>query len=112
MNNSQNNSSVSSDGSKLWIEALPEGNLYKITPMALVKHACTCQVDFSVTHRGAAGQSTSRQLNTLDLLPDTAHSLGLVKLSINADDWTQVVITLTDGDKLHLEKQFTLPAKA
>lgn len=106
------NSSISSDGSKLWVEALPEGNLYKITPMAQVTHACICRIDFSVTHRGSAGQSTSRQQNTVALTPDTAQSLGLVKLSVNEGDSTEVVITLTDGDKLHLAQQLTLPAKA
>lgn len=107
----QQNSSADSDGSKLWIEVLPEGNLYKITPMAQLKRACTCQIDFSVTHRGSAGQSTSHQQNTVALTPDTAQPLGLVKLSVNAGDLTQVVVTLTDGDKLHLEKQLTLPDK-
>lgn len=107
----QQHSSVDSDGSQLWIEALPEGNLYKITPMAQLKRACTCQIDFSVTHRGPAGQSTSHQQSTLALTPDTAQPLGVVKLSVNAGDWTQVVVTLSDGDKLHLEKQLTLPAR-
>jgi curli production protein len=107
----QQNSSVGSDGSQLWIEASPEGDLYKITPMAQLKQGCTCQIDFSVTHRGSAGQSTSHQQNTVTLTPDTAQPLGLVKLSVNAGDLTQVVVTLTDGDKLHLVKQLTLPAK-
>lgn len=108
----QQNSSVGSDGGQLWIEVLAEGNLYQITPMAQLKRACTCQIDFNVTHRGAAGQSTSRQHNTVVLTPDTAQPLGLVKLSVNAGDLTQVVVTLTDGDQLHLEKQLTLPTKA
>ncbi|HGM5490038.1 TPA: curli assembly chaperone CsgC [Serratia fonticola] len=108
----QRKSSIDSDGSRLWIEALPEGNLYKITPMAQLKRACTCQIDFSVIHQGSAGQSTSHQQNTVALTPDTVQPLGLVKLSINAGDLTQVVVTLTDGDKLHLENQLTLPDKA
>lgn len=108
----QRDSSAGSDGSQLWIEAIPEGSLYIITPMAQLKRACTCQIDFSVTHRGSAGQSTSHQQNTVALTPDTAQPLGLVKLSVNAGDLTQVVVTLTDGDKLHLEKQLTLPDKA
>ncbi|WP_051588679.1 MULTISPECIES: curli assembly chaperone CsgC [unclassified Serratia (in: enterobacteria)] len=110
--NEQRNSSTDSDGSQLWIEALPEGDLYKITPMAQLKRACTCQIDVSVTHRGSAGQSTSRQQNTIALTPDTAQPLGMIKLSVNAGDLTQVVVTLTDGDQLHLEKQLTLPDKA
>lgn len=109
--NDQQKSAVESDGSKLWIEVVPEGNLYKITPMAQLKRACTCQVDFSVTHQGSAGQSTSHQQNTVALTPDTVQPLGLVKLSVNAGDLTQVVVTLTDGDTLHLEKQLTLPDK-
>lgn len=108
----QRNSSIDSDGSQLWIEALPEGNLYKITPMAQLKRACTCQIDLSVTHRGSAGQSTSHQQNSVALTPDTAHPLGLIKLSVNPGDLTQVIVTLTDGDKLHLEKQLTLPDNA
>ncbi|PKE31819.1 aggregative fimbriae synthesis protein [Rahnella sp. AA] len=97
---------------QLWFDTHHDAQNYVVTPMVNLTRDCACQVAVSVSQEGVAGSSTSRQSHNVNLAANQPQPLGQMRFVIQPGGRTQIMITVTDGDKLRLEKQLTLPDDA
>ena len=97
---------------QLWFDTHNEAQNYVITPMVNLTKACACQVAVSVSQQGSAGNSTSRQSSNVNLSANLPQPLGQMRFAVQPGSKTQIMITVTDGGTLRLEKQITLPGDA
>lgn len=97
---------------QLWFDSHNDAQNYVITPMVNLTKACACQVAVSVSQEGVAGTSTSRQSSNVNLAANQPQPLGQMRFVVQPGSRTQIMITVTDGGTLRLEKQLTLPNDA
>ena len=97
---------------QLWFDTHNDAQNYVITPMVSLTKACSCQVAVSVSQESTAGTSISRQSHNMNLSANQPQPLGQMRFAVQPGGKTQIMITVTDGDELRLEKQLTLPNDA
>ncbi|QLK62061.1 aggregative fimbriae synthesis protein [Enterobacteriaceae bacterium Kacie_13] len=97
---------------QLWFDTHSDAQSYVVTPMVSLTKACACQVAVSVSQEGGGGNSTSRQSSNVNLSANQPQPLGRMRFSVPPGSKTQIMITVTDGGTLRLEKQITLPGDA
>jgi curli production protein len=88
-----------------------QGDIYTITPQVTLTQPCVCQVQILALREGVAGQSQSRQKKTLSLPANQAIDLTRLSLNISAQDTVKIVVTVSDGQSLHLSQQWPPTAK-
>lgn len=89
-----------------------QGDIYTITPQVTLTQPCVCQVQILALRDGVAGQSQSRQKKTLSLPANQAIDLTRLSLNISAQDTVKIVVTVSDGQSLHLSQQWPPSAKS
>ncbi|MFU2316414.1 curli assembly chaperone CsgC [Rahnella sp. PCH160] len=97
---------------QLWFDTHNDAQTYTVTPMVNLTKACACQVAVSVSQESTSGTSTSRQSQNINLSANRPQPLGQMRFAVKPGGKTQIMITVTDGDKLRLEKLLTLPNDA
>lgn len=93
---------------QLWFDTQTLADNYVITPKAMLAESCDCQLSIAVSHHAGQGQSTSRQQGSIKLAANQQQSLGQMRFSLQQGDYTQITVTLTDGNGLRVENQLTL----
>lgn len=97
---------------QLWFDTHSDAQTYVVTPMVNLTRACACQVAVSVSQEGSSGSSTSRQSSNVNLSANQPQPLGQMRFSVQPGSKMLILITVTDGGTLRLEKQLTLPGDA
>ncbi|MFX2828729.1 curli assembly chaperone CsgC, partial [Escherichia coli] len=78
-------------------------------------HLCCSEVSISplfrwpnsVNHfKGSSGQSQTKQEKTLSLPANQPIALTKLSLNISPDDRVKIVVTVSDGQSLHLSQQW------
>ena len=80
-----------------------------IIPQVTLADACECQVEVLSVRQGQAGQSTSRQKNTLFIPANQPIDLTRISLNIRSGDAVKIIVTVSDGKSLHLSQQWNAP---
>lgn len=83
-----------------------QGDVYTIIPQVTLSRPCVCQVQILALRQGAAGQSQSQQKKTLSLPANQPIELSKLSLNISAEDTVKIVVTVSDGQTLHLSQQW------
>ncbi|WP_336221466.1 curli assembly chaperone CsgC [Citrobacter amalonaticus] len=83
-----------------------QGDIYTIIPQVTLTQPCVCQVQIVALRDGVAGQSQSRQKKTLSLPANRAIDLTRLSVNISAQDSVKIVVTVSDGQSLHLLQQW------
>lgn len=83
-----------------------QGDIYTITPQVTVAQECLCQVSIQTVREGAGGISNIQQSKTLKLPANQPIDVSHMQLNIAAHDTVKVVVTLTDGQALHISAQW------
>lgn len=94
---------------QLWFDTHADADIYVVQPMATLVEGCACQVSIAVSHRAGQGQSTSRQQGSVKLTANQPLPLGQMRFTMQKGDWTHIIVTLSDGKGLHLERQLIVP---
>lgn len=97
--------------SQITFQTATEGEMLTIIPQVTVTESCLCQVQIVTSRSGPAGQSTSRQRNTVSLPANTPVNLSRMTVNSGPDDKVNVIVTVSDGKSLHLSQQWP-PSKA
>lgn len=83
-----------------------QGDLYMVTPQVTVTQACQCQVSIQTVREGAGGSSNIRQSQSIKIPANQPIDLSRMQLTVSANDTVKVVVTLTDGQALHLSAEW------
>lgn len=83
-----------------------QGDIYTITPQVTVTQPCQCQVSIQTVREGAGGTSNIQQRKNLSLPANQPIEVSRMQLNISQNDTVKVVVTLTDGQSLHLSAQW------
>ncbi|MCS2153748.1 curli assembly protein CsgC [Scandinavium goeteborgense] len=83
-----------------------QGEMYTITPQVTVTEPCQCRVSIQTMREGQGGTSNIQQSKTLSLPANQPIDLSRMQLNITQNDTVKVVVTLTDGQALHLSAQW------
>ena len=92
--------------SQITFNTTREGDNYTITPLVQVRQDCVCQVQIITEREGAAGVSQSRQRNTMTLPANQTTAISRIHLNISAHDNVKILVTVSDGQSLHLSRQW------
>ncbi len=82
-----------------------------IIPQVTLTESCLCQVQIVTLRKGQGGQSTSQQRNTLTLPANRTVDLSRISVNAGPDDAINMVVTVSDGNSLHLSQQWP-PSKS
>lgn len=83
-----------------------QGEMYTIIPQVTLAQPCVCQVQILALREGKAGQSQTQQKTTLSLPANQPIDLTKLSLNISAEDSVKIVVTVSDGQSLHLSQQW------
>ncbi|WP_086869789.1 curli assembly chaperone CsgC [Kosakonia pseudosacchari] len=92
--------------SQITFDTTRDGDNYTITPLVQVTQDCVCQVQIITEREGAAGVSQSRQRNTMTLPANQTTALSRIRLNISPHDNVKIIVTVSDGQSLHLAQQW------
>lgn len=92
--------------SQITFNTSQQGDIYTIIPQVTLTQPCVCQVQIFALRDGVAGQSQSRQKKTLSLPANQAIDLTRLSLNISAQDSVKIIVTVSDGQSLHLSQQW------
>ena len=80
--------------------------MYTIIPQVTLTQPCTCQVQIVSLREGVSGQSRTQQRKTLSLPANQPIDLTKLSLNISAGDSVKIVVTVSDGQTLHLSQEW------
>ncbi|HCQ7755712.1 curli assembly chaperone CsgC [Citrobacter sp. 50677481] len=83
-----------------------QGEMYTIIPQVTLTQPCLCQIQILTLREGLAGRSQSMQKKTLSLPANQAIDLTKLSLTISPQDTVKIVVTVSDGQSLHLSQQW------
>ena len=84
--------------SQITFNTTQQGDMYTIIPEVTLTQSCLCRVQILSLREGSSGQSQTKQEKTL--------SLPKLSLNISPDDRVKIVVTVSDGQSLHLSQQW------
>ncbi len=91
--------------SQITFNTTQQGDMYTIIPEALTQ-SCLCRVQILSLREGSSGQSQTKQEKTLSLPANQPIALTKLSLNISPDDRVKIVVTVSDGQSLHLSQQW------
>lgn len=83
-----------------------QGEMVTVTPQVTVTQSCLCQINVQTVREGQGGTSNIQQNKTLNLPANQPVDLAQLRLTMGAHDTVRIVVTLTDGQALHLSAQW------
>lgn len=83
-----------------------QGDIYTIVPQVILKQPCLCQVQILAVRDGISGQSRTQQKRTLSLPANQPIDLTKLSLNISPQDSVTIIVTVSDGQSLHLSQQW------
>ncbi len=92
---------------QLTFDTQKQGARYTITPVATLSVDCQCLMTLAATRSGTSGQSTSRQQSSVAIKANEAKKLASLSLNIDPGDSVTLRVTLTDGQDINLQQQWT-----
>lgn len=98
-------------GNQLTFDTQQQGNVYTIVPVATLTQDCQCMVKLTAKSSGAAGQSNSSQSNHMFIKSNEPTQLSRLSLTLSPGDNVTIMVTVSDGKDIHLEKQWASPGK-
>jgi curli production protein len=96
-------------GNQLTFDTQQQGNVYTVVPMATLTQDCQCTVKLTALSSGTAGQSNSSQSNHIFIKSNEPTKLSFLRLTLSPGDRITIMVTVTDGKDIHLEKQWASP---
>lgn len=97
--------------SQITFQTSQENGVLTIIPQVTLTESCLCQVQIVTLRKGQGGQSTSQQRNTLTLPANRTVDLSRISVNAGPDDAINMVVTVSDGNSLHLSQQWP-PSKS
>ncbi|MFW0766594.1 curli assembly chaperone CsgC [Trabulsiella odontotermitis] len=83
-----------------------QGDITTIIPVVTLTQSCVCRVQVLTLREGQSGTSQIQQSKTLSLPANQAIDLPLLRINLTPEDTVKVVVTVTDGQALHLSQQW------
>lgn len=93
--------------SQITFDTQKQGEIYVITPQIILTQACVCQVQISAIRSGEGGNSTSQQRNTVTFTANQLTPLSRLSMNISPQDTVKITVTVSDGQSLHLSRQWS-----
>lgn len=98
-------------GNQLTFDTQQQGNTYIIEPVATLTQDCQCMVKLTAQSSGTAGQSNSSQSKPVFIKGNQPTKLSRMSLELSPGDRVTILVTVTDGKDIHLEKQWASPGR-
>ncbi|MDR9891690.1 curli assembly chaperone CsgC [Pseudenterobacter timonensis] len=92
--------------SQITFKTLQEGTMTTIIPQVTLVEPCLCHVEIIARRKGQGGESNSRQKNSLSLPANQTIDLSRLRLNITPEDKVTIIVTVSDGQSLHLTQQW------
>ncbi|EFJ6121020.1 curli assembly protein CsgC [Escherichia coli] len=92
--------------SQITFNTTQQGDVYTIIPEVTLTQSCLCRVQILSLREGSSGQSQTKQEKTLLLPANQPIALTKLSLNISPDDRVKIVVTVSDGQSLHLSQQW------
>lgn len=84
-----------------------QGEMYTIIPQVTLTQPCECQVQVFAIREGKGGQSQTQQKSSLSVPANRPIDLTKLSFNISAEDSVKIIVTVSDGQSLHLSQQWT-----
>ncbi len=82
-----------------------QGDIYTVIPQVTLNEPCVCQVQILCARR-RRGQSHTQQKQTLSLPANQPIELSRLSVNISSEDSVKIIVTVSDGQSLHLSQQW------
>ncbi|EAB6402657.1 curli assembly protein CsgC [Salmonella enterica] len=83
-----------------------QGDIYTVIPQVTLNEPCVCQVQILSVRDGVGGQSHTQQKQALSLPANQPIELSRLSVNISSEDSVKIIVTVSDGQSLHLSQQW------
>jgi len=83
-----------------------QGDMYTIIPQVTLTQPCVCVVQVLAIRKGSGGQSQSQQKTSLSVPANRPIELTKLSFNISPEDSVKIIVTVSDGQSLHLSQQW------
>ncbi|EDX0674573.1 curli assembly protein CsgC [Salmonella enterica] len=83
-----------------------QDDIYTVSPQVTLNEPCVCQVQILSVRDGVGGQSHTQQKQTLSLPANQPIELSRLSVNISSEDSVKIIVTVSDGQSLHLSQQW------
>ncbi|ELR0429639.1 curli assembly chaperone CsgC [Salmonella enterica] len=83
-----------------------QGDIYTVIPQVTLNEPCVCQVQILSVRDGVGGQSHTQQKQMLSLPANQPIELSRLSVNISSEDSVKIIVTVSDGQSLHLSQQW------
>ncbi|MEB5921034.1 MULTISPECIES: curli assembly chaperone CsgC [Franconibacter] len=97
--------------SQIGFDAHQQGDTWTVIPQVTLTQDCQCRVQMETSRHGAAGNSTTRQNSWVNIRAGEPYALSQISFSAGQGDEVVVTVTITDGQALHLSRQWSPPGR-
>ncbi|WP_235424268.1 curli assembly chaperone CsgC [Citrobacter koseri] len=98
--------------SQITFNTTQQGEIYTIVPQVTLSKPCVCEVQIFAVRDGKGGQSRTQQKTTLSLPANQPIDLTKLSLNISPEDSVKIIVTVSDGQSLHLSQQWPSSEKS
>ncbi|EFR5814112.1 curli assembly protein CsgC [Salmonella enterica] len=88
-----------------------QGDIYTVIPQVILSEPCVCQVQILSVRNGTGGQSHTQQKQTLSLPANQPIELSRLSVNISSEDSVKIILTVSNGQSLHLSQQWPSSAR-
>lgn len=97
--------------SQINFDARQQGDMWTITPQVMLNEDCQCRIQMETSRQAASGNSTTRQSGRVNIRAGEPYALSQITLSAQPGDNIIVTVTVSDGNALHLSRQWSPPGR-
>ena len=83
-----------------------QGDMYTIIPQVTLTQPCVCEVQVLAIRKWSGGQSQSQQKTSLSVPANRPIELTKLSFNISPEDSVKIIVTVSDGQSLHLSQQW------
>ncbi|WP_032939896.1 curli assembly chaperone CsgC [Citrobacter youngae] len=83
-----------------------QGDMYTVIPQVTLTQPCVCEIQVLAVRQGKGGQSQSQQKTSLSVPANRPIELTKLSFNISAEDSVKIIVTVSDGQSLHLSQQW------
>lgn len=83
-----------------------QGDIYTVIPQVTLNEPCVCQVQILSVRDGVGDKAIHSKKQTLSLPANQPIELSRLSVNISSEDSVKIIVTVSDGQSLHLSQQW------
>lgn len=90
-------------------DAAQNGSLWTIVPQVTLSEDCECQIQLEAIRKSASGNSNTTQRSRALIKSHQPYTVSRIQINAEPGDELTITVSVSDGNMIHLTKQWSSP---